>query len=196
MREGTCFGVPQYMNCLGDAGSGFEEDKEQTPAAPSPQPVPTVSGGFSHSCKFSSRPCTPISRDSPDSEQHLAGNCGFRTSPNSPHFIEEGSLLCVQPSREPGTGSSRWQQSPARAGCARERSVWEGLAVLQALKSHLFALLTLIRPQRAALPVAWLEPAQAAAGTEPRAQPEAHTRTLAQVMFYQGSHSCKGTSGS
>lgn len=69
---------------------------------------------------------TPSSRDSPDPEQHLAGNCGSLTSPNSQFLCRGIAGVCAQSSPEPGSGGSRWQQSPARARCARERSVCEG----------------------------------------------------------------------
>lgn len=138
---------------------------------------------------------TQSSRDSSDAEQLVAGNGSFYTSANSPRFTEDGSLACVQSSREPGFGGSRWQQSPARAGRARERSVWEGLALLQALKSHFFALLTLIRSQRAALPGAWLEPAEAAAGTGHGLCLKLTPGASLRCCFIRAAP-CKGTSGS
>lgn len=124
-----CFGVPQHMNCLGAAGSAFKEDKEETLAAPSPQSVRTVSGGFSHSCLFSSCLCSATwTHQAPGTARTPSNTLQVivaSTRQQIPYIslTRERSLFCVQPSRVlVAAGGSRalpGQDAPGKGACGR-----------------------------------------------------------------------------
>lgn len=177
-----CFSVSQHTNCSGAAGRGFKENKEQTPA----QAALTASPVVSHRCPFPLCPCA-VTRTHRAPGPARTPSSALQAVVAPPHHQIRHISLRDRWFVTSAAGAGLWWQQVAAEPCQGE-SV-RGAGASAALKSHLFALVTLTGSQGA---VPWLEPAQAAAGTEARALYKAHTRPSLRCGFIGAASPARG----